>query len=341
MSKYLCPVCNKKVSKTEVVTEEKMYGTKEKFIYNECENCKSLTINEIPPNLSEFYKNNYYSFTNLNPILRWILYHNHLIYFKNDFIGKITKLFISPLGIWKIISELYKNKIINFNSEIIDIGCGNGDFLYDLYNIGFRNLVGIDPYLENKSKRKEFTLYNNYSDIFSVEKKYDMIFLKDSLEHVDSPYELMNNLKKILKKDGLIIISIPIKSENYWRWYNINWYQLDAPRHLTLFSLEGFKAFVKNLNLNIEKIQFDTNEFSFLISEDYVNDIPLSSKNSFSSNFSSINVFKRIYYRYMKKFNISIDKNKKYTFKNLTKIVQDLNKNNKGEHAIFILKKNK
>jgi 2-polyprenyl-3-methyl-5-hydroxy-6-metoxy-1,4-benzoquinol methylase len=38
---------------------------------------------------------------------------------------------------------------------------------------------------------------------------YDIILLADVIEHVKKPKILINNLKKFLKKDGQIIITVP------------------------------------------------------------------------------------------------------------------------------------
>ena len=38
--------------------------------------------------------------------------------------------------------------------NILDVGCGNGMFLYGLKNMGFKNVIGIDPFIENNIEYK-------------------------------------------------------------------------------------------------------------------------------------------------------------------------------------------
>ncbi len=41
---------------------------------------------------------------------------------------------------------------IKFRDRILDVGCGNGSLLAQLLKIGFTNLTGVDPFI-NEEKR--------------------------------------------------------------------------------------------------------------------------------------------------------------------------------------------
>ncbi|MHA1195491.1 MAG: hypothetical protein ACTSRH_05160 [Promethearchaeota archaeon] len=41
---------------------------------------------------------------------------------------------------------------LTLKSRILDVGCGAGNYLYVLKEIGYKNLLGIDPYLEHNIK---------------------------------------------------------------------------------------------------------------------------------------------------------------------------------------------
>jgi len=43
---------------------------------------------------------------------------------------------------------------LNKNSKILDIGCGAGNLLLELRELGFIHLVGIDPYIEKDIEYK-------------------------------------------------------------------------------------------------------------------------------------------------------------------------------------------
>lgn len=234
-----------------------------------------------------------------------------------------------------ILSELLNYGIIDENSRILDIGCGNGDFLDDLANVGFKNLNGLEPYIEQDLQTENFTIYKNVLREFNLKKEYDLIFLKDSLEHMDNPYEDLLKVKSLLSDDGAILISIPVKTEYFWDLYGVNWFQLDAPRHLVIPTLEGMKTLMENLDLRIERTIFNSTPYSVIISEDYSNGESMYSEGSFSSR----NSFKNEFNKHFKKLDLKF-MDGKVTFKQLNKYVDELNEKQKSEHAVFLIRKN-
>ncbi len=205
--------------------------------------------------------------------------------------------------------------------------------------MGFTNLNGLEPYINQTINKKEYKIYKNILSNFNPNFKYDIIFLKDSLEHMDNPYENLLKVKSLLKDDGIIIIRIPIKTKFIWDLYNVNWYQLDAPRHLVTFTQIGFNHLIKRCNMKIKQTIFDSDPYMFIISEDYSRNIPMNSINSYESFFTMNNPILRLWNMYFKKMRYKINPKNKLTFKKLNKLTKKLNKKENSDHAIFILKK--
>ena len=106
-------------------------GTNEEFEYCECHHCKSLQIKKVPDDLGQYYQQEYYSFKTMNKIIKTVKSHLDKHYLYRDFMGNIlSKLTEDNKELFIILSELLKEGIINENSNILDIGCGNGDFNY-------------------------------------------------------------------------------------------------------------------------------------------------------------------------------------------------------------------
>ena len=336
MSEIKCKICGKNTCQKDIQIysiKEMMVGTKEEFKYMECPHCKSLQIIEIPEDMGEYYNQNYYSFGNINPFVKKLFYHLNKYYLEGDWFGQILDKFIDGnKSIYEFIKyHIEKNKL-SHNSQILDVGCGNGYFLEMLADLGFNDLNGMEPFIEEQINSEKFTIFKSFLDDFNPKKFYDLIFFNDSLEHMDNPYQNLLNAKELLKDEGYLIISIPIKSDYFWDLYGVNWYQLDAPRHFITFTLDGFNDLLTLVDLEIEMLSFNSNPLVFIFSEDYSNGIPMNSKESYLSKSDLKNRFKRTIY----KINF---KDTKVDFKYLQKIIEDLNDEQKSEHAIFLIKK--
>lgn len=114
------------------------------------------------------------------------------------------------------------------DSQILDIGCGTGIFLYYLKHSGYKNYYGIDISKENiEFVRENITGKCEYVDMFEYlsgkENWFDMIVMNDVLEHVakEKAIRLVELVYKSLKIKGLVLIRVP-NMENpvavYQRW---------------------------------------------------------------------------------------------------------------------------
>ncbi|WP_158855806.1 class I SAM-dependent methyltransferase [Lunatibacter salilacus] len=238
---------------------ERMYGLKQEFLYFECPKCRSIQIDETPENLGDFYSTDYYAFTPLNrssPIKivlkkwRW-------------------KLFKSNIIKWKI-PEYYdwiKNLNILPESKIADIGCGNGQLLYEMRSCGFTNLYGYDPFLQEEYDESGLKMIK--TDFMSLDLQFDAVMLHHSFEHMSDPTKVMEKLSTLLKKGGELLVRVPVSDSQIWQEEDINWFQLDAPRHLFIPSVRSLKAMGDKFGLKLKKLIFDSNEFQILITKHY------------------------------------------------------------------------
>lgn len=96
---------------------------------------------------------------------------------------------------------------------ILDVGCGKGEFLKLVKQKTGAETWGIEPVeidIEEKSSLDKL-LTGKVEDIISSipDSYFDCITLNDVLEHLQEPTILLKLIKTKLKKDGIIISSIP------------------------------------------------------------------------------------------------------------------------------------
>lgn len=175
-----------------------------------------------------------------------------------------------------------KLKLINsFKTEdknLLDVGCGTGDFLLVCKNNGWK-VAGVEPSAKAKIAAEKKLTSNSASEIYSdinqlnSEAQFDVITLWHVLEHVPDLETYISALKKLLKPDGVLIIAVPnFKSfdANYYKQY---WAAFDVPRHLWHFSKKSIQLLFAKQEMNVVKILpmwFDSFYVS-LLSEKYKN----------------------------------------------------------------------
>lgn len=127
----------------------------------------------------------------------------------------------TPYGMNKRIRFIYgeiEKRIRNSKDrreiKVLDIGCGTGKFItIPLGSLGV-TILGIDthlPSIEYARKRNPFE--NIQFECMPVEElagqQFDFIICSEVLEHLNEPMDMVKLIKKMLKMDGICIITIP------------------------------------------------------------------------------------------------------------------------------------
>jgi SAM-dependent methyltransferase len=254
-----CVACGSDQANKTFKTNEKMFGLGGEFIYLECNACQSLQLVDIPLELSTYYPADYYAFGGmvnsgiifqLMKRIRWKLFKHH-IYFPN------SPKYLSWLTALEAKEE----------HAIADIGCGNGQILYELKCSGFKNLKGFDPYLSQEVALSGFSLKRK--GLFEIEEKFDIITLHHSFEHMEDPIKVMSKLSDLLNPNGKLLIRLPVTDGEIWEKEGVNWFQLDAPRHLFIPSVKAMNLIGQSAGLTLKNVVFDSTMYQFVITELY------------------------------------------------------------------------
>ena len=110
----------------------------------------------------------------------------------------------------KYTKELKLNKKKSF---IIDVGSNDGVALAPFLNLGFRNVLGIEPAknlakLANKNKIKTFNGFLEKKNLKKIKKNADLILASNVFAHSDNLKEMADCMIKLLKKDGTIVLEV-------------------------------------------------------------------------------------------------------------------------------------
>jgi ubiquinone/menaquinone biosynthesis C-methylase UbiE len=122
--------------------------------------------------------------------------------------------------------------------RILDVGCGSGNFLAALRSRGW------DVYATEFSdaavalaESRGITVHRGtVEDAGYPDDHFDVVTMWHVLEHVPAPRETLDELRRVLKPDGLLVVEVPDSASLTFRLCGRDWMGLDIPRHLQHFT---------------------------------------------------------------------------------------------------------
>jgi len=167
--------------------------------------------------------------------------------------------------------------------DILDVGCGWATMLLYFKNLGL-NCFGFDPAEEAIKYGKSKGLNVIHSGVNNIDlfngKKFDLITLMNVYEHLRDPLDIISQIKKILKDDGILIIDVPNEFNVFQTvgrdLYNLENWWVYPPRHLNYFSGETLKKLLigEGFEVKILEASFPL-EIFLLFGDNYVGDSKL------------------------------------------------------------------
>jgi len=170
-----------------------------------------------------------------------------------------------------LIYEYHKRALRSYRNfskgvRVLDIGCGTGDFIAELQNKGCE-VWGVD--LDKnviKFIKKYFEIENVYAMSFDEFLKipnlprFDIICFFEVIEHVDNLIDFVQNVSKLLKDNGTIILGTPSRERVL-----VNLMESDfPPHHLTRWNQKAISELFKRINFSIVEVQY-VDQLKFLI----------------------------------------------------------------------------
>lgn len=220
-----------------------------------CCTCGHVYTKVYDSNLNNLYSDAYYSYNK----------EKHKINIYSFVIHNIKKIIIKYYyGEIKNIPFIFKKygKYPFFKQEkndlnILDIGCGNGDFLTYLNNKKWNKYgIEINKKACDIAKNNKIRIFNSNSIPKDFKNNtFDVIRYWHVLEHLPNPIISLQNSTRLLKKNGLIIIAVPNIDSINSKIFKNNWFDLDPTRHLNHFSVTSMKKLLKNTKLKIVDVR--------------------------------------------------------------------------------------
>ena len=133
----------------------------------------------------------------------------------------------------------------NMKGKVLDVGCSCGT-LHSL--ISNKNVYGLD--IEDCGNIKENFYIGDAQGMPFDDNFFDTVVAGELIEHLENPEKFLTEAKRVLKKDGILIISTPNKKSLVNRIFR-TYYR----HHISLFDAYSLKKLLSKY-FTIEKMFF-------------------------------------------------------------------------------------
>lgn len=236
-------------------TSEMMFGLGHPFTYGTCTVCGSLTNIDAPTDMSPYYPSTYYSYQG-QPIrasrVRRQVGRFRARAYQEGHASRLSNLAVKVLG-----RPAWRDRIFfaapTSDAAILDVGCGAGELLEDLWRDGYQNLMGIDPFLDQDLARSRSRpgLELRRAPLGELSDSFDLIMFNHSLEHVPDPFAELALARRLLGAGGQILVRLPVADSDNFERYGPHWFALDPPRHLTIPTRHGLRLLAERSGLRV------------------------------------------------------------------------------------------
>lgn len=250
-----CPWCGSDKAQINLWLKDE-FLSKEDFHICECLSCGLLYTMPRPSKdkIGAYYKSEEYYSHQEN---------------KKGFIPKVYEAV-------KKVNLKYKYKLATYGinqGKLLDIGCGVGDFLHTAEEHEW-DCTGVEPsedakFIARKRIRANVITSDEMEQIPDV--TFDLITMWHVLEHVDDLKWQVDQLERLVKPQGRIVIAVPNYKSYDAQFYKELWAAYDVPRHLSHFNKTTLTKIFKSKGLELiktEKLIWDAYYISYM-SEQY------------------------------------------------------------------------
>lgn len=223
-----CPKC---LGDSSLLFKTKDYNRRiinDFFSYRKCNKCSLIFLSNIPSNLGDYYKEDYYEIPS-----------------KDKLIKTANKIEYQV--------EMIKNHVSN--GKLLDIGAAFGVFAYKAKSLGFEvSAIEMSKlccnYLSEKIGIQVFQ-GDEPESILPTLDYYDVITFWHNIEHLLEPWKVLEQAAKKVNPEGVILIATPNPNSFAFRILNRFWPHIDAPRHIHLIPEPLLTAKMKSLGFDL------------------------------------------------------------------------------------------
>ncbi len=267
----ICPLCGA-TGLFSHKGRDLLYDKNELYSYDECTRCFAIYLHPMPDSetISKFYPDAYYQ--EITKPKKHSLIKKSVLKTKYNYSHIKIPSYLKVLA--PIVSLFYYKSSIPFipDAKGLDIGCGNGRFINSMNTLGWKfegvefSSVAVD--ICHKSGLKVFN--GELKEAKFKNNSFDIISARHVIEHIPNPDDFFKEISRILKPNGQLVLRTPNSKALGRKWFGLNWFPDEIPRHLILFNSENLTLLASKHNMFVLKTKTFATPRNILKSIDYL-----------------------------------------------------------------------
>jgi len=153
------------------------------------------------------------------------------------------------------------NKYLNTSANkrsLLDIGCGPGFFLKSASSrfdvCGIELSKSASDYANNELSLN--VINSSFAtNIFGPE-QFDVVTLWDTLEHLNDPHDVLNEISRIIKRGGLLAFATGDFQSICAKLFEEKWHLLNVPEHLFFYTRKSIELLLKKQGFEILHLSY-------------------------------------------------------------------------------------
>jgi len=143
--------------------------------------------------------------------------------------------------------------------KLLDVGCGNGNYLYSLRELGWET-YGVEMNEQACRYAQEVlglkVSHGTLEEARFPDAFFDVVTMRHVLEHLPDPGRSLAEVYRLLRAGGSVLLETPNIESVQARFFKARWFHLDVPRHLYHFAPATLQALLQKAGFSQIRLSF-------------------------------------------------------------------------------------
>ena len=241
-----CPLCISKELANLYQARDPHYGIPGTHSIMRCRECSLVFVNPMYDDAEavELYPDDYYAYQEAPALPAW---------------KRVCK---------KILGYRLGTKDPRFASvgTVLDVGCGSGEFLHSMNAQGWiAQGVEISAAASRAGQANGLQIVSgSLPDAQFPAESFDYVRASHSLEHVSDPHAVLEEMHRVLKPDGKLLIAVPNVDSWNAKLFGQYWWHLCPPLHAFSYSVHTLTRLLAQHHFQVERVTFNSDYVGIL-----------------------------------------------------------------------------